>query len=135
MREIKFRAWDKQNNCWGDLNQLSDWGTADITACIGFGNEQYPYQTFRIESDTQYEIQQFTGLFDRNGKEVYEGDVLTTGLKSRNAIKKVYVETMEDGEWKFRATNENYITSWREVGGLEGLEVIGNIFENKELLK
>ena len=37
-REIKFRAWDKKNNVWADLNELSDWGSASFTATIGFGN-------------------------------------------------------------------------------------------------
>jgi len=127
MREIKFRAWNKKENRWANINQLTDWGSAEMTACVGMGNEQYPYQTMRIESDEIYELMQFTGLTDKNGKEIYEGDILKgAGIVSWNEKEVrwscIHIEWNDKKEWH----DMLYLTT--------PLEVIGNIYEHKHLL-
>lgn len=140
-REIKFRAWNKKQNEWANINQLSDWGSCEITAAVGMGNEQYPYQTMRIVSDDVYELMQYTGLKDKNGKEIYEGDIVRYDESEK-------INRWVSGEkavviWmpprftfrvkpydKFVGSNQNLPS----VDDQEFIEIIGNIYENPELL-
>jgi uncharacterized phage protein (TIGR01671 family) len=73
-------------------------------------------------------ISQFTGLLDKNGKEIYEGDIITNG--DRNI--KYIVEWYDCGLRARQYNNDSYIglAYWQDR-----LEVIGNIYENKELLE
>lgn len=65
MREIKFRAFDTDKKCFCD--------NYDLTR--GF-TEKLDYVEF--EADSNIELMQFTGLFDKNEIEIYEGDILST---------------------------------------------------------
>ena len=118
MREFKFRAWH---------NEL---GMSDVF-CIDQG-------MFEAEPDV---VMQYTGLKDKNGKEIFEGDIIST--------------TYTEGRIGAKEGIYNYLVSWNaeeccyELKGNDGLlgrpcchlrnshswEVIGNIYENPELLK
>lgn len=105
-RPIKFRAFDKQI---GDIEQ---WNPILMTDWL-------------LDSDVI--LMQFTGLLDKNGKEIYEGDI----VKADNLICKI--------EWK----KYYWAASWKDKRGMIGspsidfrnLEIIGNIWENPELLE
>lgn len=122
MREIKFRAWNKRDKQWANINQLTDWDSCEMTACVGMGNEKYPYQTMRIESDAIYELMQYTGLKDKNGKEIYEGDVLKDSHGNTSLVNDPIL-----GKWVY--------IHHHECGMVDEMEVIGNIYENPELLQ
>lgn len=129
MREIKFRAWNKRDGEWADINQLTDWGSCEITACVGMGNKIYPYQTMRIESDAIYELMQYTGLKDKNGKEIYEGDVVSIKPNFHIAEPHVVVNWDKDElAWSFGC--HTFVID----GALDEIEVIGNIYENEDLI-
>ncbi len=132
MREIKFRAWDKEENKWyrpvfeaykGNLHELLMTFSGDLTAhtMTGLNHESlYP---------NKYEIMQYTGLKDKNGKEIYEGDVLSTPKGNQ-------VVQWWQGGFSLRGKNimdtRMYTNAFSEM---PRCEVIGNIYSNKELLK
>jgi len=109
MREIKFRAWDRTNKQIFQVHSLgSKWSSEDG---LMFGDGRFP-------------IMQYTGLKDKNGKEIYEGDIVQ---KSYGA----YPVTVSE------------FHGYRFMWGLDNLckddairgEVIGNIYVNPELLE
>lgn len=81
----------------------------------------------------QYELMQFTGLTDRNGKEIYEGDVVKYRMfdypfQYKNGGYKNYEVRFSDGSWEIEED-----LSLRQY--CKECEVVGNIYENPELLK
>ena len=71
------------------------------------------------------EINQYTGLHDKNGKEIYEGDILKAPYSDCSTQHKVY---FEDGCFKLQFKD---LDEWSE----KEIEIIGNIYENQELLE
>ena len=127
MREIEFRAWDKKRKKMVNVYTLII-GNEKISYEVKeiFGNYAANYlQTIDIE---QCELMQYTGVRDKNGVKIFECDI----VKFDN---KLYKVIWDNDECRFGLTNnvENtllLLTSWR----MQKLEVIGNIYENPELL-
>ena len=114
MREIKFRAWDTTSG--GKMEYCS-------IERVGAYHESMGHH-----------IMQYTGLKDKSGKEIYEGDIVR-GKYGKNGIVKNYEIRWLTGH--FAAVDRNNITGdehYYPIGLLEG-EVIGNIYENPELLE
>lgn len=110
MREIKFRAWDKEKN-----KITLPFYIGDVAHGIGFFLHGFTDRE-------RYEFLQYTGLKDKNGKEIYEGDIL--GWADEEYRENIcVVEISLDG---FRKIEEALCYS----GG-----VVGNIYESPELLK
>jgi len=131
MRQIKFRAFDDGKMVYEkDIAHISMENTDILRLAKFFCN---------VRDDSH--IMQFTGLLDKNGKEIYEGDVLHVfdNEEPTGAPIKAIVEFSE-GRFAFRpdiqARYADYII---DIGGLESeereCEVIGNIYENPELVK
>ena len=119
-REIKFRAWD------GYTMELPF--TSRVYKNIVFYTFKFPPPA----SEADLVILQYTGLKDKNGKDIYEDDIVERfGGKYSNGI----VEWDNYGLWRIICPEEewSYGTDQREFS--ETHEVIGNIYENPELLK
>jgi uncharacterized phage protein (TIGR01671 family) len=129
MREIKFRAWDKENKKW---RHGSDFLFTDSGSVLLYDIEEgrkLPNLTgkWREDEDGNIELVQFTGLKDKNGKPIYEGDIVRrhwSGGKPEDQPVVFTEAAFMWGEGK-RATGLN--GNWAEV--------IGNIYENPELLQ
>ena len=80
-----------------------------------------------VLADENYIFMQSTGLFDKNGKEVYEGDLITWGGGGIHLIE------FRDTSWAFK--NEQWLFSMITQKERDSFEVIGNIFENPDLIK
>ncbi len=136
MREIKFRAWHKNSRImyWFDLLWGNTHGVGSgYIGMLLFGNDmKYTlHNDNRIPIDpAECELIQYTGLKDKNGKEIYEGDIVK--------YTKFYVYGNTDGVTKmltveFYKGSFTYMDILTEPIGFQA-EVVGNIYENPELL-
>lgn len=110
MREIKFRAWDKKNK---------EWFYFGLNEVYGMGQDS-PNGYAEINFD---EIMQYTGLKDKNNKEIYEGDILKFNTKGGN-------EMIYEVKWRGKGFKPTRMSEDNQ----EEIEIIGNIYENTELL-
>lgn len=131
-REIKFRAWDKVNQKMiyiSHNNERTEFDEGNIRTLTA--NEFFDL----TKPVTEKVIMQFTGLRDKNGKDIYEGDIL------RRSIGYYVVMFGEVEEDKSVPGNFEFIGFYvirREVHGLAGFyfdELVGNIYENPELIE
>ena len=129
MRTIKFRAWDNENNQMLDVQELN------FEDCFYEGEMQIKTTMYNDYFDCrEMPLMQFTSLHDKNGKEIYEGDIVfikgdTEVLDIKGKVE--YSDTFA----QFIITNTgNIIDEAEPLGDYEDIEVIGNVFKNKELL-
>lgn len=118
MKEIKFKTWDRQRKKMREVKQLYFY--LDDPFMVSCHDGYFGY----IED---FELIQFTGLHDRTGKEIWEGDILQSPDKSSK------YEVIFDGG-SFIAKKIGSFEWYRESYEMKFDEVIGNIYENIELL-
>lgn len=152
MREIKFRAWDKVKkemlikfddydadlciSMNGVVLTKTDNGACGDPECCG---EYREYMT--DDNNNKFIVMQYTGLKDKNGKEIYEGDIIQT-----NNIegKTLFIITFEDNYCgSFGSFVARHIKSFKNNGSISSIhceatecgKIVGNIYENPELLE
>jgi hypothetical protein len=147
MREIKFRVWQhhkgNSDNGWMSFFELNPTLLPRLKyqGFNTFGNFTREHPTYEDkyfrnfiaegEFDVDFAVMQFTGLYDKNGREVYEGDVLTD-FEEKDFICIIKWEDNR-GHWACYDYKNRYIGFAFEYIA-NGLEVIGDIYENPELL-
>ena len=120
MREIKFRIFDKKENEMFYSNMYQN----KTSMIYGLGN-------FLKEcSDIEEPIMQYTGLKDKNGVEIYEGDILSHHLQGNRFVE--YGSPFKNYGGYMLVSKNGMRGTLNDSDKL--YEVIGNIYENKELL-
>lgn len=124
----KFRAWDKK------LQTMLDVSLIDFKKGVLVG-EHWKFGETNFMSFDEIELMQSTGLFDKKGVEIFEGDVVrqvrTQPTKENETI--TGVVTMLEGAWSIVNDNKQLASVlWSETAENE---IIGNIYENPELLE
>ncbi len=127
MREIKFRGLDT-NGVWyyGYINKYSFNGYTQVS--IRFSVESGSILICQVKEET---VGQYTGLKDRNGNEIYEGDILEYSMHSRERG----IVVFRDSSFLLTRKNDDYCITDLEDEKRFFLEIIGNIYENPELLE
>ena len=118
MRNIKFRAWSKKFNKFMAVG----FHLIGETTLFDLLNQH------RLEELEDLEITECTGLLDKNGKDVYEGDIIE--FKGEFIAKVIWCE--EDAAFQIRSENNG--GAFLNERYMLNFEVIGNIFENFDLL-
>lgn len=137
MRQIKFRVWNKKTNNWveccgpSELNSLDGVNLFGETILLGGFMDGVS-----IEDLNECVALQFTGLKDKNDKDIFEGDIVR--ICNTNSV------TGEDLSWngeiyfdksfaqfRIKSKTSSYSLSSSQIFG----EIIGNLFKNPELLK
>lgn len=130
MREIKFRAWDKDEEL---MHNQSDC----IVIFDDIGEDVYVKDGSSVKALYSYRLMQYTGLKDKNGKEIYEGDIINAIVKAKYSKKMIigYVK-WDRGQFDIYQGFDtcDWLDSLYNCVGFYDVEVIGNIYENEDLL-
>ena len=137
MREIKFRAWDKTYKLMNYKVQVgnTDYKDANYTCnsiWVDYGDDKRV--GWMNADDKCIDLMQFTGMVDKNGKEIFESDILqwtSSNPFSLGEIRKVQVNYVEAQYWAQGKSLGIYLA---ELLANEKCEVIGNIYENPNLI-
>lgn len=123
MRELEFRAW------WKDTKRFLDCDEWYMT-CSGAKYLHYAAMPYK---DDNFIIEQSTGLKDKNGEMIYEGDIVLDCYDGDDA----FIVEWDKDTASFILTDTEHIlnVSFDNFYPDKDLEIIGNIHENKELLE
>ncbi len=147
MRELKFRAWIKER-IWNEnvpkMFKREDGYPKMVDVMCVYSGDYFEYREglcyLKVTRQTyDFELMQWTGLRDKEGTEIYEGDIVAgeppryispvKGVVKYGALAFAFVGKTESGKKWFDTITNPRITVAKDI------EVIGNIFENPELLE
>lgn len=132
MRQIKFRAWDKK------LNVM--WEPIELTKLLRYLFFQImpnaaAYDAVKEHFDDIVWLE-FTGLLDKNGKEIYESDWCRACFRDKEGLHyQQGIIVMDDYMWCLKIESGDEVGEIYSINRLHDFEIIGNIYENPELIR
>ena len=122
MREIKFRAWNKHHKIMGEIYMIDT-----LHEIVMIETKEKTTHTFGTST---VELMQYTGLLDKHGVEIYEGDIIKAD--NGNSFRIVFF----DGAFQVARPQKRMkiVMSLMLPCRNKDIEVIGNIYENEEFL-
>lgn len=140
MRKIKFKGKPTENNvsyfekeefAYGSLVIDNDKYYILLDVLDNIKRDDYEVYMIEVKSET---VGQYTGLKDKNGKEIYEGDIIEWTTHSGNKYR--FSVKYSNKYAQYIIVNTKGISmEYEPLGDFENIEVIGNIYDNPELLK
>ena len=115
-REIKFRAWHSSKGMISELEQCN--------YIVLDGYTEIPIIDIINGIAKEFKLMQYIGLKDKNGKEIYEGDILRDDIE-------MICDTVV---WSKTCLGFEALPNYPDNYAMQDMEVIGNIYENPELL-
>ena len=123
----KFRAWDKHSQKMFANDELIIWNS------FIYANDGKKLSCDYLKGwsiDEEY-LMQSAGLFDKNGKEIFEGDI----VRFFDSLYTVFYD-IEEGSYRLKPHDDRWVVDYMSnFSSEESFEIIGNIYENKELLE
>lgn len=143
VNKISFRAWYPENKKMYEVAKVDMWGDPDQATCDLAAVDEELFDIYLNE----VEIMQYIGVKDKYGREICEGDIIQTyfsfspGDAGYGVSQKPFVVKWEQGRSGFRAYKPN-TKDWHLLDTIdffemqsEIYEIIGNVYENPELLE
>ena len=127
MREIKFRAYHKERK---EIFEIASIDFEEKKVALSNGVIKLLNVDFK-----QFELSQYTGLKDKNGKEIYEGDIVLIKLDETSTWYKTVVGFKKGAFIANLIDKEDYVYIFHHGFTDDDFEIIGNVYENKNLLE
>ena len=132
MKIIKFRAWDRENKRWM-TPEIEDNEESELRIDI-WGSLHFRKPWFEQESGTativagesMFDLSQYTGLRDKDGAEIYIGDIVVGRLYNHGVV---------GWEYETKVVISDFSDIYELDNNSEEIEVIGNVYEDTELLE
>lgn len=128
MRQIKFKAWDPLNQQMLNHEQII-FGSFEVEDIFGLDEDDWKFpkkmnllSLLLSSCEHHYKLMQFTGLLDKNGREIYEGDVVQEGINKCEVL------------WGVSGWDPFEYCGGGELNSNQ-CKIIGNIYENPNLLE
>nr|DAQ79358.1 MAG TPA: YopX protein [Caudoviricetes sp.] len=120
----RYRAWLKYEGCFADSIESIRYDKETIFLKWGGFGRGDRFEFYEVE------LMQSTGLFDKNGKEIFEGDI----VRFFDSLYTVFYD-IEEGSYRLKPHDDRWVVDYMSnFSSEESFEIIGNIYENKEQL-